>query len=103
MLLLYINNIVNDTGSTIWLFTEDTSLFIIVDDPMRAACCINTDLYRISNWTSAWLVTFIPSKTESLFKALHPPVLCKTSKYPKLTLTNILVSTFQMNVLRINT
>ena len=34
LFLLYINDIVNDIGSNIRLFADDTSLFIIVDDPV---------------------------------------------------------------------
>ena len=61
LFLLYINNIVHDIGSNIRLFADDTSFFIIVDDPVTG--CINTDLVRISRWASTWLVTFNPSKT----------------------------------------
>ena len=80
LFLLYINGIVNDIGSNIRLFADDTSLFIIVDDPVTAAGCINADLGKISNWASTWLVTFNPSKTETLLisrklnKPLHPPL-----------------------------
>ena len=37
LFLLYINDIVNDIGSNIRLFADDTSLFIIVEDPLAAA------------------------------------------------------------------
>ena len=80
LFLLYINDIVHDIGSNIRLFADDTSLFIIVDDPVTAAGCINTDLVRISRWASTWLVTFNPSKTETLLisrklnRHLHPPL-----------------------------
>ena len=80
LFLLYINDIVNDIGSNIRLFADDTSLFIIVDDPMTAAGCINADLGKISAWASTWLVTFNPTKTETLLvsrklnRPLHPPL-----------------------------
>ena len=80
LFLLYINDIVNDIGSSIRLFADDTSLFIIVDDPVTAAGCINADLGKISAWASTWLVTFNPSKTETLLvsrklnRPLHPPI-----------------------------
>ena len=80
LFLLFINDIVNDIGSNIRLFADDTILFIIVDDPVTAAGCINADLGRISNWASTWLVTFNPAKTETLLisrklnKPLHPPL-----------------------------
>ena len=60
LFLLYINDIVNDIGSNVRLFADDTSLFIIVDDHVIAADCINADLGRISNWASTWLITFNP-------------------------------------------
>ena len=47
---------------------------------MIAAGCINADLGKISAWTSTWLVTFNPSKTEILLvshklnRPPHPPV-----------------------------
>ena len=39
LFLLYINDIINDIGSDIRLFADDTSLFIIVDNPVTAADC----------------------------------------------------------------
>lgn len=80
LFLLYINDIVNDIGANIRLFADDTSLFIVVDNPIAAAACLNTDLGRISIWADTWLVTFNPSKNESLLlsrkliKPVHPPV-----------------------------
>ena len=77
---MYINDIVNDIGSNIRLFADDTSLFIIVEDPLAAAGSLNTDLDRISQWAATWLVSFNPAKTESLFisrkvnRPYHPPL-----------------------------
>ena len=34
LFLLYSNDIVNDIGSNVRLFADDTSLFIIIDDPV---------------------------------------------------------------------
>ena len=86
LFLLYINDIVQDIGSNIRLFADDTSLFIIVDDPVTAAGCINTDLDKLSNWASTWLVTFNPSKTVTLLfsrkinRPLHPPVFMQNQQ-----------------------
>ena len=87
LFLLFINDIVHDICSTICLFADNTSLFIIVEDPITAAACLNNDLDKISQWAATWLVTFNPSKTESLLisgktnKNRHPPLLCKITKY----------------------
>ena len=56
LFILYINDFVHDIGSNIRLFADDTSLYIIVDDPVTAAGCINTDLVRISKWALAFLL-----------------------------------------------
>ncbi|MCG8113685.1 MAG: reverse transcriptase family protein [Candidatus Thiodiazotropha taylori] len=80
LFLVYINDIVVDIGSQIRLFADDTSLFIIVEDPVTAAGCLNSDLEKISHWASTWLVTFNPSKSECLLvsrkvnKPQHPPL-----------------------------
>ena len=80
LFLLYINDIVLDIGSNIRLFADDTSLFIIVDNPVAAANCLNNDLDKISQWAATWLVSFNPTKTESITisrkfnKAQHPPI-----------------------------
>ena len=47
LFLLYINDIVEDINSSIRLFADDTSLYIIVDDPIQAAEQLNLDLAKI--------------------------------------------------------
>ena len=80
LFLLYINDIVNDIGSNIRLFADDTSLFLVVDNPDTAAQTLNSDLEKISKWAKTWLVKFNPAKTESLLisrkviQPLHPPL-----------------------------
>ena len=80
LFLLFINDIVNDIGSNIRLFADDTSLFIIVDNAPDAAARLNSDLDKITRWAAMWLVTFNPSKTEALLLSRklnnlqHPPL-----------------------------
>ena len=80
LFLLYINDIVEDINSSIRLFADDTSLYIIVDDAIQAAETLNSDLEKISRWAQQWLVTFNPAKSESILfsrklnKPYHPPV-----------------------------
>ena len=77
--LLFLVYIVIDIGSNIRLFADDTSHYIIVDDPVTAAGCLNTDLQRISRWAALWLVSFNPTKTEAFLASRklnrnHPPI-----------------------------
>ena len=66
LFLLYINDIVKDNGSNIRLFADDTSLYIVVEDPTLALELLNSDLEKVARWSKQWLVSFNPFKTESL-------------------------------------
>ena len=77
---MYIHDIVDEINSNIWLFADGTSLYIIVGNPIEAAIQLNIDLEKVHQWASKWLVTFKPTKTESLLftrkhnRPYHPPV-----------------------------
>ena len=81
LFLLYINDIVVDINSSLRLFADDTSLYIIVDDLIQAAEQLNMDLAKIHRCAEKWLVTFNPVKSECILlsrkcdKPHHPPVL----------------------------
>ena len=78
--LFTFNDIVENINSSIRLFADDTSLYLIVDDPKDAAIILNSDLFKIYRWATDWLVSFNPSKSESLIfsrkvnKPYHPPI-----------------------------
>ena len=86
LFLVYINDIVSDIDSSIRLFADDTTLYVIVDNPQHAAHRLNSDLQTINNWASTWLVSFNPDKTESLLisrkqnKRNHPPVFMNNTQ-----------------------
>ena len=66
LFLVYINDIVEDIHCKIRLFADDTSLYIIVDNPAEAAQMLNSDMEKINQWSKMWLVSFNPAKSESL-------------------------------------
>lgn len=66
LFLIYINDLVQNIGANIRLFADDTSLYVIVDDPISSAVQLNIDLETIFNWGKSWLVDFNPNKNESL-------------------------------------
>ena len=90
LFLIYINDIVKNIQSTIRLFADDTSLYIIVDSPDNASNTLNQDLAKISSWADRWLVLFNPKKIESILfsrkvnKPVHPPLIMNNE-----TLTNV--------------
>ena len=47
LFLLYIIDVVEDINSSIRLFADDTSLYIIVDDAIQAAETLNSDLEKL--------------------------------------------------------
>ena len=68
-ILLYLINIYTTllkifSNSSIRLFADDTSLYIMVDDPIQAANQPNSDLEKNHRWADKWLVTFNPEKSE---------------------------------------
>lgn len=78
LFLIYINDIVTDIGTNIRLFADDTSLYIVVNNPDTSAELLSLDLQKIDDWAEKWLVIFQPPKTESLVishklnKPVHP-------------------------------
>ena len=66
LFLININDIVNNLSSNARLFADDTSLYVLVNNPNEAAVKLNEDLLKIDSWSKQWLVTFNPLKTESL-------------------------------------
>ena len=55
--IIFINDIVIDIQSTIKLFADDTSLYLIIDNPQTTADILNRDLDKIHTWSANWLVS----------------------------------------------
>ena len=91
LFLLYINDIVVNINANVKLFADDTSLYLIVDDPNETANILNNDLETIHKWAETWLVKFNPSKSESLLLSrknithLHPPLVMNNVHIKKVT------------------
>ena len=77
--------------SQIRLFADDTSLFFVVEHVNTTAEIMNFDISKLTDWASKWLVSFNPSKTESLL------ITRKTKKpvHPQLVMQNQSISEVQ--------
>ena len=79
--LIFINDIDQEIGCSIKLFADDTSIYIIVEDPNIGAQILNDNLSKVHKWSENWLVSFNPNKTESMLISRkhnhinHPPLI----------------------------
>jgi hypothetical protein len=72
--LIYINDITENLESYSLLYTDDTSLCDIVDNPDASSTKLNNDLIEIEKWAKRWLATINTKKTECMnfsVKRLH--------------------------------
>ena len=61
---IYINDIVDNIASEIYLFADDTSLINIDNNWLSVEKMLNDDLRKLSIWSKNWLLTFNALKTE---------------------------------------
>ena len=75
LFLIYIDDIIDDIESEIFLFADDTSLLEKITNPALSFNKINRDLTKLHNWSKQWLVNFNPTKTKYIVfsKKLHSP------------------------------
>ena len=52
-------------NSHIRLFDDDTSLYLMVDEPFGAATQLDSDLAKLQMWAERLLVKFNPAKSEA--------------------------------------
>ena len=74
LFLIYFNDIVDDVKNHIFLFADDTTIVSINSTWENVQFSLNEDLKKIEKWSSDWLTSFNPSKTEFMLisnKPLH--------------------------------
>ena len=81
LFLIYINDIVLELDCCIRLFADDTSLYIVVENPNTSAILLNSSISTIHSWAEDWLVDFSAPKTDAMvitrkrIKPYHPPLI----------------------------
>ena len=68
LFLLYINDIVDNVNCNIRLFSDDTSLFTVIENN-DSIKLLNEDLCSIANWANDWCIILNPNKTKSMLFA----------------------------------
>ena len=89
LFIVFINDVLTDINSTIKLFADDTNLYLIVDDPQETAQTLSDYLVKLHAWSTKWLVSFNPQKTETMTisRKLNKP------HQPNLITNNTIIST----------
>ena len=78
LFILFINDIVEEIQAEVRLFADDTSIFLIVDNPVLSTERLNSDLDAVHNWAQNWLVMFNPEQNKAMTisrkvnKPIHP-------------------------------
>ena len=100
--LTYINDLAEHVETNIRLYADDASLYITYQNADEAATLLNDDLARVQTWADKWLMTFNPSKTESLtFSRKHhivtPPLIMNNAPINEVQQHTHLGLTLQQN------
>ena len=86
--LIYINDLSDNLESNVKFFADDTSMFLVVHDPINTSQKLNNYLDRVSLWDNKWKMSFNPDPSkqaqEVIFsrrinKVYHPPLLFNNS------------------------
>ena len=103
LFFIYINDLSNDLFSNCKLFTDDTSLFAVVNNIHTSATTLSQDLNAITNWAFQWKMIFNPDLSkqaqEVIFsrkikKLLHPTLL-----FNDIPLSNSLFQKYEVKLL----
>ena len=91
LFLVYINDLIEGMKSDARIFADDTSMFVIVDDPYQAYQTLCHDLNLVEEWAHQWRMSFNPDPTkppiEVIFSTKHnPPV------HPPLLFNGVMVN-----------
>ncbi len=70
LFIIYINDIADNLQCVTRLFADDTSLGYASTDRLLLQSTLNENLEHILNWANQWLITFNPTKTESVYFSL---------------------------------
>ena len=56
LFLIYVDDIVKDIESDIYLFADDTSILERINDPVESFTKLNHDLTKLELWSNHWMV-----------------------------------------------
>ena len=90
LFLLYINDLLDGMKSDARIFADDTSLFVVVNDPQTSLEILDHDLRLVEAWAKQWRMSFNPDPSkppiEVVFSTKNKPFT-----HPPLTFNGALV------------
>ena len=84
LFLLYINDLLDGMKSDARIFADDTSLFVVVDDPKSSYEILSHDLRLVEEWAKQWRMSFNPDPSKPPIEVVFST---KTKPYIHLPLT----------------
>ena len=64
LFLLYINDLIDGMKSDARIFADDTSLFVVVEDPQTTFEILSHDLRLVESWAKQWHMSFNPDPSK---------------------------------------
>ena len=71
LFLIYINDIIEDIESEIFIFADDTTIAASGKTPELTSNKLNRDLIKIKQWSDKWKVTFNAKKSKEMIFSKH--------------------------------
>ena len=88
LFLIYINDLISGLKSDARVFADDSSLFVVVDDPITAHQILQDDLNHIENWARQWRFEFNPDPIKPPIELIFSTKI-KPQVHPTLYFHNI--------------
>ena len=90
LFLVYINDLIDGMQSDARIFADDTSLFVIVDNPQTAHDILAHDLSLVEKWAFQWRMSFNPDPNKPPVEIIFSTKL-KSTYHPSLFLNGVMV------------
>ena len=87
LFLIYIKDLADNLSSNVKLFSNDTSLFSVVQDENASARELNDDLEKINKWAFQWKMSFNPDLSKQAQEVIFSRKIKKV-QHPSLVFNN---------------
>ena len=68
--LIYINDLSGNLEANVKLIADDTSMVLVVSDPINTSQKLNNDLDQVGLWANKWKMSFNPDPSKQAQKVI---------------------------------